>query len=416
MSTGVGAEMARAFKFKLLNEGVIGDAAWHDMILNFFRESPLVLRTALAASFDMLRPTPPAVLIQGESGTESLLDLDLSFLSGAVTALSDALEPAPEDASSSGPLSTIFNLSLPVALAPSPGGAVAFMSGPTFNRIGDVQPGPRGSATSGQYLVLFSDDLGPGLVVDPATRQILTGGAEENPERGNSGGDALVLSGPLTAGSGLPAGLRGLDTVVVQGGASYDLVSTDDIVGAGETLEVNGRPLGDTGTIAFDGSAESDGRFLFLGGDGDDLFRGGAGDDLVFGEDGADTLGGGAGADVFAYSSASESSGTGYDSLIDFDASEDSIDLPVTVSGFDPAISAGALSAATLDADLTDALGGLGAGRAVLFAPDAGDLVGTIFLIVDGNGVAGYQTGEDYVFALPAGNLADLSGATGFIV
>ena len=414
MSTGVGAEMAREFRFKLLDETMLGATAWPDIVLNFFRESPLLRATALR--FDLLRPGSPATWAQGDSGAESLLDLDLSILSEAAPSLILPLSLAAEDAAAPGPLSGLFTLSLPVAFAPVPSGAVAFMSGPGSSRIGDFAPGLRSAAAAGQYLVLFSEDLGPGLVVDPATRQILTGGAEENPERGSRGGDVLVLSGPLIAGSGLPVGLWGLDTVVVQAGANYDLVSGDESVSPGETLEINGRPLGDTGTIAFDGSAESDGRFLFLGGDGDDLFRGGAGDDLVFGEDGADSLGGGGGADVFAYSSASESSGAGYDRLVDFDASEDKIDLPVTVTGFDAAISAGTLSAATLDADLSGALGGLGAGRAVLFAPDSGDLAGTVFLIVDGNGVAGYQTGEDYVFALTGGNLADLSGATGFIV
>ena len=413
MSTGVGSEMAREFRFKLLDEAMLGATAWPDIVLNFFRESPLLRAAALR--FDLLRPDQPGTPVLGDPGAESLLDLDLSILSQGAPALIVSLPVGAEDAAAPGPLSGLFTLSLPVAFAPVPSGAVAFMSGPG-SRIGDFAPGLRSSAAAGQYLVLFSEDLGPALFVDAATRQILTGGAEENPERGNRGGDVLVLSGPLIAGSGLPAGLRGLDTVVLQAGADYDLVSGDESVSPGETLEINARPLGDTGTVSFDGSAESDGRFLFLGGDGDDLFRGGAGDDLVFGEDGADSLGGGGGADVFAYSSASESSGAGYDSLVDFDASEDKIDLPVTVTGFDAAISAGALSAATLDADLGGALGGLGAGRAVLFAPDSGDLAGTVFLIVDGNGVAGYQAGEDYVFALTGGNLADLSGATGFIV
>ena len=409
-STGVGAEMARDLRFRLFDEAVLGAGAWSDIVLNFFHESPLL--RAAAVRFDLLRPDAPAAWTSA-SGAESPLDLVFSLLNGAAPAL--VLPRSAEDAAAAGPLSALFALSLPAAFAPAPAGAVAFMSGPG-SRIGDFAPGPRTAAAAGQYWVLFSEDLGPGLVVDPATRQILTGGAEENPERGNRGGDVLVLSGPLIAGSALPAGLRGLDTVVVQAGADYELVGSDENVGSGETLEINGRPLGDTGTIAFDGSAETDGRFLFLGGDGDDLFRGGGGDDLIFGEEGADSLGGGGGADVFAYSSASESSGAGYDSLVDFDASEDRIDLPVTITGFDAAISAGALSAGTLDADLAGALGGLGAGRAVLFAPDSGDLAGTLFLIVDGNGVAGYQAGEDYVFALPAADLADLSGASGFIV
>ena len=66
--------------------------------------------------------------------------------------------------------------------------------------------------------------------------------------------------------------------------------------------------------------------------------------------------------------------------------------------------------------DLAAALAGLGAGRAALYAPDAGDLAGTVFLVVDANGVAGYQEGEDYVFALAGTTLGDLSGHTDFFI
>ena len=59
---------------------------------------------------------------------------------------------------------------------------------------------------------------------------------------------------------------------------------------------------------------------------------------------------------------------------------------------------------------------GLGAGQAVWFAPDAGDLAGTIFLVVDANGIAGYQAGEDYVFAVAGAPLADLTGHTDIFV
>jgi hypothetical protein len=49
-------------------------------------------------------------------------------------------------------------------------------------------------------------------------------------------------------------------------------------------------------------------------------------------------------------------------------------------------------------------------GHAVLFTPDGGTLAGHTFLVVDVNGMAGYQAGEDYVFQLEsASNLASLS-------
>ena len=56
----------------------------------------------------------------------------------------------------------------------------------------------------------------------------------------------------------------------------------------------------------FDGSAETDGRFEFLGSAGDDFFFGGAGDDRILGLGGADTLTGGGGSDIFVYPSARE--------------------------------------------------------------------------------------------------------------
>ena len=52
----------------------------------------------------------------------------------------------------------------------------------------------------------------------------------------------------------------------------------------------------------------------------------------------------------------------------------------------------------------------------MLYAPDAGDLAGKLFLVVDANGVAGYQEGEDYVFALAGTTLADLGGHTDFFI
>ena len=117
-----------------------------------------------------------------------------------------------------------------------------------------------------------------------------------------------------------------------------------------------------------------------------DLFIGGAGDDRIFGLGGADILAGGGGADMFVYRVASDSSGADYDTIGDFDPALDRIDLPARRSaGFGAAIEGGTLSAASFDDDLAAALGGLGADQAVWFAPDAGDLAGTIFLVVDGN-------------------------------
>jgi hypothetical protein len=155
--------------------------------------------------------------------------------------------------------------------------------------------------------------------------------------------------------------------------------------------------------------------FAFRGSDGADSYSGNSGSDWFYGLEGGDRLTGGGGADLFAYTSASESTGTGYDTLTDFSFSDDAIDLPVAVTGLAKAVSKGGLSTATFDSDLAKAFSGLGAGQAGFFTPDSGDQKGQTFLVVDANGKAGYQSGEDYVFNVPTAPPADLGG-TDFLI
>ena len=294
------------------------------------------------------------------------------------------------------------------------GAAVAFMSLPVQSTALGAPAAAGASARDGQFQILFSEDLGPGLIVNMATREIVGDGRPEQ-QLGSGDNDVLVLAGPFADGTPLPA-LHGLEAVVLLGGQSYNLASTDDHIGRGASLTINALPLGPGDSLVFDGSAETDGRFFFYGGAGGDSFAGGGGADRLYGLGGADALRGGGGADIFAYTGAGESSGAGHDSLLDFDPAADRIDLPGAVSGFDAAVSHGALSDASFDADLTAALSGLGAGHAVLFTPDSGDQAGVLFLVVDGNGQAGYQAGADFVFELPNTPLADLSVHPGFFV
>ncbi len=64
-------------------------------------------------------------------------------------------------------------------------------------------------------------------------------------------------------------------------------------------------------------------------------------------------------------------------------------------------IQGGRLDKDSFDADLSAAMNNvLGAGEAAVFVPNDGSYAFRMFGIVDGNGVAGYQPGEDYVFAL----------------
>jgi len=70
-------------------------------------------------------------------------------------------------------------------------------------------------------------------------------------------------------------------------------------------------------------------------------------------------------------------------------------------------VTSGKLSTATFNSDLAADLGAtkLGADHAVLFTASKGDLAGDTFLVVDLNGTAGYQAGQDLVIRL--------TGATG---
>jgi Ca2+-binding RTX toxin-like protein len=266
------------------------------------------------------------------------------------------------------------------------------------------------------YVFTYSPDLQFGLVYDAANMVLLRADQAEDLGLGTGPNDILELSGDFSAGVVLPQQPAGIDQVVVAAGHDYSLTALDNQVGAGATLVIDAMRLGDDGHIVFDGSAERDGNFVFFGSALADTFRGGAGDDLIVGGGGADTLRGGGGSDTFGYGAAGESSGPAYDTLADLTPGVDHIDLDGTVAGFAAPITSGALSTATFDADLGAALAGLGAAQAAWFAPDAGDLAGTIFLVVDGNGVAGYQPGEDYVFAVGGSPLAALTGHTDIFV
>ena len=272
--------------------------------------------------------------------------------------------------------------------------------------------------TTGNYVASFTDHLDGGgqssLIWDTASKTIL--GDADLPTLGEGEDDILELAGDFSAGFDLPGQAFGLDSIVAHAGNDYNLVANDNNVDAGDTLTVNGMPLGADNHIMFDGSAETDGRFEFLGSAGDDFFFGGGGDDRILGLGGADSLTGGGGSDIFVYSSARESSGADYDTIADFDPAADRIDLPGAVAGFGDTIEGGSLSTATFNDDLAAVLAGLGAAQAVWFAPDSGDLAGQIFLIVDGNDQPGYQPGEDFVFAVGGAPLEDLTGHTDIFI
>jgi hypothetical protein len=266
------------------------------------------------------------------------------------------------------------------------------------------------------FVVLYSDDFQSGLVVNTINRTLLEGGPGDWPELGRGPDDTLELSGDFSAGFTVPGQPQDIDNVVMHPGNDYNLTVDDDHVAVGETMTINGMPLGADNHVIFDGSAEFDGDFVFFGSQSGDSFIGGGGDDRIVGLGGADILAGGGGADIFVYTGASESTGPNYDTIADFDPATDRIDLLGGVASWAAPITSGALSTATFNDDLGAALAGLGAAQATWFAPDSGDLAGTIFLVVDANGVAGYQEGEDYVFAIGGAPLDDLTAHTDIFI
>ena len=152
--------------------------------------------------------------------------------------------------------------------------------------------------------------------------------------------------------------------------------------------------------LTFNGGAETNGQFTITGGAGADTITGGA---L------GDTFTGGGGADTYLYTAAGQSTSTHYDTITDFAAGTDKIDLPFTVAGF-AGTENHSVSVASFDQDLLAAGGGddnLHPFYARIVHASGGDLIGHDFLVVDANGNAQYDAGTDYVI--------DITGHTGTV-
>ncbi len=224
------------------------------------------------------------------------------------------------------------------------------------------------------------------------------GGAGSNDQLALDGDYTLTLDGTAIENIEVIALIAG------GGGAlsHYDLTLADSLVGAGQTVTVDGSALATA--LAVDGSAESNGSLRLAGGALGDTLTGGAGADWFSGGLGGDTLTGGAGGDTFHYDSAAQSSGAAVDRLVGFDDGADTIDLPFAVSGFAAPVS-GDLHAASLSTELEGAFIALTSHQAAVATATGGDLAGRAFLVVDANGVTGYQHGADYLIEMvaPAG-------------
>jgi hypothetical protein len=159
---------------------------------------------------------------------------------------------------------------------------------------------------------------------------------------GGAGYDGMFLRGNYTIDFNAP-GYTGLFTSIenltltsatderyARGGGTefdYSLTLSDALVGAGETLTVNGGLLMASETMVLDGSQELDGFLRLFGGAAADTLTGGANADAIHGNSGADVLRGGGGADTFLYHKSSDSTAGSMDHILDFAAGTDKIDL-----------------------------------------------------------------------------------------
>ncbi len=257
-----------------------------------------------------------------------------------------------------------------------------------------------GTDTGGVTFTLASQnvaqDIGRGTVTVRSVE-----GAE-----GSEYDDTLTGNG----GDNLLSGWTGDD--VVNGGGGDDLILGDHSI-----REVGENPLSyqyDNPLLMFDAGNDTlsggGGDDAIYGNGGDDFLDGGAGDDTLVGGAGADTLVGGGGDDQFVYLSGADSSGVSFDTIsgANFN-SHDVIDVPVAVTSYST-FAGGNLDAATFDADLTAAMGGvLTANRAVLYTAATGSFAGQNFLVIDVDGVAGYTSGVDLVLLIEDTNVSRIT-------
>ena len=210
---------------------------------------------------------------------------------------------------------------------------------------------------------------------------VLRAGAGSNDQvalQGNyTGANALVLE----AGT-----LTNVEVLAALAGGNYDITSDDDAVVAGQVFTVFAGGLDSGDSLTFNGSAETDGSFLFFGGQG------------------TDTLTGGANSDTFVFNAAADSASTGFDTILDFDRASDTIQVNGQTYASFTDLSGGQLSQASFDTDLSSQLGTTLTGtNGVFFTASSGDYAGQTFLVVNIDGVDGYQQGSDLVIRTDPG-------------
>lgn len=238
---------------------------------------------------------------------------------------------------------------------------------------------------------------------------------------GGAGNDILEWGGGTTT-IRLHNQFKNIDTIQLERGVSYNVVTGGDIADSGKTLVVDATLSFGTSTVKFNDSNDHTGALNFINGteqlatiigtgqnDTFDLSHGGAA--IVEGGGGADFINGGEMANQrFVYTAVSDSTGVNHDTIENLSFNGNVFKTSAAgaaTTGVDAAVTTGTLSTASFDTDLASAVGAgqMAAHHAMLFTASAGTLSGHTFLVIDENGTAGYQASADLVI--------DVTGAVG---
>ncbi len=233
--------------------------------------------------------------------------------------------------------------------------ATQMTSGFTFN-------GATGGAGADDSLIFGSESVLSGSTLD-----------------GGDGTNTIVLDGDFSTAFAINT--RNFQDLVLRAGHDYDIESS-------APGNIDGSALGASDTMTLNLTGTNGGQFNFV-------IDSGNGSDNITLHDPA------VAPDTFIYDDGITLSGATRDIITDFDFHRDLVQFAtVTDTGGHQGTNT-AINAATFDADLTTAMAStLQAHEAIYLTPNSGDLAGHNFLIVDGNGVAGYQAGADLVIEL----------------
>jgi hypothetical protein len=236
---------------------------------------------------------------------------------------------------------------------------------------------------------------------------------------GGGGSNEVDLDGDYSHGLVLTnATLQNIQTIGLAEGYSYKLTLAPGEVAAGQTLIVNGTELASGNTLDIDGAKVTAGTLDMKAGFGNATLEGGSGTNNLYVGGGIDEMTCGSASNNFYYGQFSNTGATHYDTIFGFNALTDSFNLEFhSPLGVDSMITEGALSSQAFAADLAKALGPsqLHANDAVLFSPNSGNLAGHAFLVVDMNGIAGYQAASDMVVELTGATNLSQFGMADFI-